>query len=159
MQRTIVMKTGAVLGACAAIGAGAGILGSAGASSASPAKAAGAGKLAGRHGRRLRAGAIIPGRGIHGSVVVPGARGTFRTLTFDRGVVKSVSGTTLTITEGTRRATYRTATVTVPSSAVVRDNRQTVALSALKPGQRVVVVQGTPKMHVVAHDVRAPRTP
>jgi hypothetical protein len=159
MQRSSLMKAGAVLGACATVGAGAGILGSAGA--ATPAKAGkaaggGNGAKAGRAGkaRRRRAGAIVPRRAVHGSVVVPAGRGTFRTLTFDRGVVKAVAGDRLTITEGTRRATYKTVTVTVPGDARVRDNRAKAPLSSLKAGQRVLVVQGGRHVRVVAHDAR-----
>lgn len=156
MRRTMMMKTGAVLGACAAVGAGAGLLGSAGAAVSSKAPAA----RAARATRARRAGRAGPlARAVHGTLVVPGRRGTFRTLTIDRGVVKSVAGDQLTITEGTRRATYRTVTLTIPAGAVVRDDRQAVALTALKPGQRVMVLSGTPREHVVAHDARARRTP
>ncbi|MCW2954444.1 MAG: hypothetical protein JWQ48_3614 [Conexibacter sp.] len=162
MQRSSLMKTGAVVGACAAVGAGAGILGSAGAATtpAQPPGASGAGRAAqpgtpGRaRARRRGAGAIVPRRAVHGSVVVPARGGTFRTLTFDRGVVKAVVGDRLTLTEGTRRATYKTVTLTIPSDAKVRDNRRKSTLSTLTAGQRVVVVQGGSKTHVVAHDAR-----
>jgi hypothetical protein len=60
----------------------------------------------------------------------------------------------LTLAEGTRRATYKTVTVTVPGDARVRDNRTKAALSTLKAGQRVLVVQGGPHVRVVAHDAR-----
>ena len=63
----------------------------------------------------------------------------FATVTFERGKVDSVSGQQLTITEGTPKASYKTVTVTVPTNAVVRDNRQKASLSDVKAGQRVLV--------------------
>ena len=76
--------------------------------------------------------------------------GKFVTATFARGTVSSVSGQQLTINEGTKKATYRTVTVSVPASAQVRDDRRTATLSDLKAGQRVLVVQAPAHTWVVA---------
>jgi hypothetical protein len=60
------------------------------------------------------------------------------------------------VTDGTNKAGYKTITVTVAGGAVVRDNRKPAALSDLKPGQRVLVVQAPQRTYVVA---RTPKTP
>ena len=94
-------------------------------------------------GRRLLAGSV------HGSLVVHGRSG-WVTVTFDRGVVGSVSGNQLTITERTKKAVYKTVTLTIPSNAIVRDNKQKATLGQLKSGQRVLVVSGLNRTRVVA---------
>ncbi|MBV8221209.1 MAG: hypothetical protein JO325_22315 [Solirubrobacterales bacterium] len=96
---------------------------------------------------------LLARRAVQGAVVVATKNG-FETVTLSRGYVQSVSGQQLTIREGTRKATYRTVTLTIPSSAVVRDNRQASELSALTTGQRVSVVQGPKRTLVVARTVR-----
>ena len=104
---------------------------------------------------RLRRGGLrrFAARAVHGTVVVR-TRGGFATVTFDRGTVNSVNGQQLTMTEGTAKATYKTVTLTIPSTARVRDNRQQVTLSDLKAGQRVIVVQAPRQTFVVAHTKR-----
>jgi hypothetical protein len=92
-------------------------------------------------------------RAVHVQAVVPVAGGGFHTLTLDRGFVQSVSGSELTLREGTRSATDRMLTLAVPANAVVRVNGRLATLSALRPGQHVAVLQGTPRAHVIAQDV------
>jgi hypothetical protein len=92
-------------------------------------------------------------RAVHGSVVVKTTTG-FQTITFNRGKVDSVSGSQLTMTDGTRRASYQTVTLTVPSTARIRDNRHPTTLAALKPGQRVIVIQAPKQTLVIAHTSR-----
>ncbi len=75
-------------------------------------------------------------------------------MTFDRGTVKSVSGQQLTLTEGTKLATYKTVTLTIPTTARVRDNRKKGTLADVKTGQRATVVK-TPKATFVI--ARSPR--
>jgi hypothetical protein len=82
--------------------------------------------------------------------VVVHTRQGFRTLTVDRGYVQSTSGDTLTVREATPRATYDTVSVTVPATARIRDNGHPAALSALTPGERVIVVRGLRRMVVIA---------
>jgi hypothetical protein len=88
-------------------------------------------------------------RAVSGQLVVATPRG-FGTVTFERGLLRSVSGRTLTIAEGTKKATYRTVTVTLPAGAVVRDDRHTATFSSLTPGQRVTVVQAPKRTLVIA---------
>jgi hypothetical protein len=92
-------------------------------------------------------------RAVHGDVVVYTKQG-FKTITFDRGFVQSVSGNMLTLREGTKKATYKTVTLTIPSNARVRNNGQRSTLSALTAGEHVGVVQGLPRTLVIA---RAPK--
>jgi hypothetical protein len=133
---------------CAVLGAGASAIATAGASSGSaPVKGAGAlGK------RGLRRGALrMLARSVHGTLVVPTRTG-FANVTFDRGSVLSVSGQQVTIAEGTKKATYKTITLTIPEAAVVRDNGKKTALRNVKPAQRVIVVQAPKRTFVIVHD-------
>jgi hypothetical protein len=130
---------------CVALGAGVSAVASAGAatgSSAHPRAAAHPGAL-----RRFAA------RAVHGVVVVH-TKGGFVDVTFDRGIVHSVSGQQLTITEGTRKTAYKAVTLTIPSTARVRDNRQKATLSDLKAGQRVIVISAPKHTLVIAHTPR-----
>jgi hypothetical protein len=93
--------------------------------------------------RRPFAGAV------QGSLVVHTKSG-FATVTFERGVVNSVSANQLTMTERTKRASYKTVTLTIPSNAIVRVNRQKATLSQLKSGQHVTVVNAPKRTFVIA---------
>jgi hypothetical protein len=90
---------------------------------------------------------------VQGSAVIRTADG-FASVTFERGTVDSVSGQQLTIAEGTRKATYKTVTVTIPANAVVRDNRQKASLSDGRAGQRVLVLTAPKRTYVIAHTPR-----
>jgi hypothetical protein len=136
---------------CLAIGAGASAIATAGATSQPTAKP--------RHRlffRQMRAhrALMLAGRAVHGDLVVATRKG-FVNVTFDRGSVASVNGQQLTITEGTRKMTYKSVTVTVPNGARIRDNGQQATMSSLKQGQRVVVVQAPAHTFVIAHTVRS----
>jgi hypothetical protein len=139
---------------CVVVGAGASAIAVAGASTSTPART---GKAA-HAGKASRAGGLrrLAARSVHGELVVPSKQG-FVTVTFDRGKVDSVSGQQLTITEGTRKASYKNVTVTIPTTAIVRDDRQKASLSDLKAGQRVIVVQAPKRTLVVARTPRAGR--
>ena len=102
--------------------------------------------------RGVARGALLR-RAVQGDVVVATKSG-FATITLNRGFVQSVSGQQLTIREGTKRATYKTVTLTIPSGAKVRDNGQTASLSQLTAGQRVGVVQGPKNTWVTARNAR-----
>jgi hypothetical protein len=137
---------------CAAIGGGAGAIASAGAAtsgSAHPTHNA-------TSSRSARAGAVgrFARHAVHGTVVVHTKTG-FVTVTFDRGKVDSISGQQLTLTEGTPKASYETVTVTVPATAVVRDNGRRAALSGVQPGQRVLVLTAPRRTYVIAHTAHA----
>jgi hypothetical protein len=93
---------------------------------------------------------------VHADAVVPNEKGGFDTVTMDRGSFSSLSGDQLTITEGTKSATYKTATLTIPSNATVRRNGEDAKLSDLKAGDEVLVVQSPSRTLVVAHDAQHP---
>ena len=90
---------------------------------------------------------------VHGQIVVATPQG-FQTITFDRGWVQSVSGQQLSLREGTKRASYRTVTLTIPSTARVRDDGQLASLSHVRTGQRALVVQAPARTFVFAHTPR-----
>jgi hypothetical protein len=130
----------AVAIACLGAGAGASAIASAGASTpATPTTVTAA------H-RGMRA----PLRhAVQGELVVH-TRDGFVTVRFDRGFVHSVSSDTLTLREGTKNATYKTVTLTIPSSARVRNDGARSSLASLKPGEHVAVVRGPVRTLVVA---------
>ncbi|MDQ6729593.1 MAG: hypothetical protein M3022_04650 [Actinomycetota bacterium] len=135
---------------CVALGAGASAIASAGAATGSTARAAHAhGRHHGLRGRGLR----WARRAVHADLVVPTKQG-FVNVTVDRGVVDSVSGNQLILTEGTKQQTYKTVTLAIPSAAKVRDDKQPASLSSLRRGQRVIVVQAPQRTFVVAHTQR-----
>jgi len=134
--------------ACAALGAGASAIATAGA--AGTTTTASSAKSAAKHPAARRA---LERRAVQGDLVVATKTG-FATVTFNRGFVQSVSGQQLTIREGTKKATYKTLTLTVPAGAKVRDNGQVASLGQLRAGQRVAVVQAPKRTVVIARDVR-----
>ncbi len=133
---------------CAAAGAGISAIATAGAATRTAHSAPSSAK-ASKASEARRGGLRRLMRGVQGSAVVHTANG-FGTVSFQRGKVEAVSGQQLTITEGTPKATYKTVTVTVPANAVVRDNRQRATLSAVKAGQRVLVLTAPKHTFVIA---------
>lgn len=99
-----------------------------------------------------RAGALrrLARRTVHASLVVATRTG-FANVTLDRGKVDSVRGRQLTLIEGTKASSYKTVTLTIPAGARIRDNRQLAAMSAIKPGQRAIVLQAPRRTFVFAH--------
>jgi hypothetical protein len=148
-----------VAAACTAIGAGASAIATAGATAGTTAgtttgtTTATTTPKARRAGRLLSARALAS-RAVHADAVIDTKSG-FVTVTLDRGFVQSVSGQQLTIREGTKKATYKTVTLTIPSNAKVRNNKKTATLSALTAGERVWVLQGPNATHVIARSVPA----
>lgn len=135
--------------ACAAAGAGASAIATAGATGTSSTSSSSAGHPAvARAARRS-----ILRRAVQGDAVVATKNG-FATVRLNRGFVQSVSGQQLTIREGTRKATYKTVTLTIPAGAKVRDNGKSASLSDLTSGQRVGVVKGPKQTRVVARDAK-----
>lgn len=141
-------KIAVVAVSCTALGAGAGAIASAPAASGSNPRAAAG------HRSGARALLRVARRAVAGQLVVPTTAG-FATVSFERGVVDSVNGQQLTLTEGTRTASYKTVTVTVPAGARVRDDRQAASLSSLTRGQRVIVVHAPKRTIVIAHTPKA----
>ena len=113
-------KVGGAVAACAALGAAGAYIGDA-ASSPSTSSAASAAKPAqpGPNGRR-RGPFRRMGRAVHADLVVPTKDGKFASVRVDRGFVEKVEGNTLTLREGTKKATYKTVMLDLPSGAVVR---------------------------------------
>lgn len=81
-----------------------------------------------------------PGSGIHSERVVADSDGEgFVTITSDRGTLTKVSGSTLTLKEGTADETYDTVEVVAKGTVTVVRNGATSKLSALKVGDHVSV--------------------
>jgi hypothetical protein len=155
------MKLLTVGALCAAAGGGAGAIATAGAAGTSTvgtstagtstagtntAAAAAAHAVAAPRARRALARHTVQGD------LIVATRNGFATVTVNRGFVQSANGQQLTIREGTKKATYKTVTLTIPASAKVRDNGQSASLSQLSAGQRVGVVQGPKRTWVIARD-------
>ena len=142
-------KLVAVAASCVALGAAVSAIASAGAATPASGTTSTASGAAAHHrgrgglARRAFAGAV------QGSLVVHTKSG-FGTVTFERGVVSSVSGNQLTITERTKKAVYKNVTVTIPSNARIRVNRQKGTFGQLKSGQHVTVVSAPKRTVVVA---------
>ncbi len=103
----------------------------------------------------FRAGGPRPlgGPPVHSEIVVPNKSGDgFFTITNDDGKVQSVSGNSLTITEGTEKATYKTVTLDIPSDATVIHDGSKSQLSDLQNGDQVHVSQSPEGSWVFAID-------
>jgi hypothetical protein len=152
MLRNKFVKAGVVAVACGALGTGVAFASSALTPQSSPAQQppSNNGKHAAAHKGRKGAGPFA--RVVHGDAVVPAQNGQFVNVTFDRGVVQSVQGNTLTLKEGTNNATYKTVTLTIPADAKIRDNKQPAQLSDVKPGQRAAVLLGPGHDRVIARN-------
>lgn len=145
--------------ACVAVGAAAGIVGASAAPTSKPVTPAASALPQPRalHGR-FRGGFAGPmGMGhrgaVHATIVTLNKAGTgYITVTADSGTVQSVSGNSLTIKEAVGSVVYKTVTLTIPSGATVTRNFATVALSALKSGDRVRVEQSSEGTDVFAID-------
>jgi len=160
MKTPTIIRTAAVGATCALAGAGAGIAGS---------QASTTHNTKGRVVHFARASAVksamaigpgfaigIPGDAagppVHSESVVPNEKGGFETVTMDRGTFSSLSGEQLTIAEGTKTATYKTVTLTIPSDATVYRNGEKATLSDIKSGDTVTVVQSPSGTQVNAFD-------
>lgn len=147
------LKLVTVAVACVAIGAAGSAIATAGAAGSGTATTS---STTAKAPRARGAGArALERRAVHADVVVATKSG-FAAVTIDRGFVQSVSGQQLTIREGTKKATYKTVTVTIPSNAKVHDNRQASTLSAVTSGQRVAVVQAPQRTWVFARTAATP---
>ena len=95
----------------------------------------------------------LGGPPVHSEMVVPNKAGDgFITVTGDDGKVNSVSGSQLTLTEGTEKATYKTVTLDVPSDATVVRDGDKAQLSDLQAGDQVHVSQSPDGSFVFATD-------
>lgn len=135
--------------ACVVIGAMAGIASGSAATSHHRAHSASSGSAGGPSG-------MGPGGppAVHSVSVVPNKEGTeFETITMDSGEVQSVSGQEVTLTEGTKSATYKTVTLTIPADATVELDGKTAQLGELKSGDHAIVRESSSgKTTVMAAD-------
>lgn len=150
--------------ACVAVGTLAGIASSAAAPGRSSSKATRAGTTVA--GVPAPPGAVfskLGGPAVHSVEIVSNRAGDgFDTVTQDSGTVKSVAGDSLTITEGTDKATYGTPTLTIPAGATVERNFKTAKLADLHPGDHVEVTAtagGTTNVFAVEEDQWPPEPP
>jgi hypothetical protein len=160
MKKSTIVRTGAVGAVCALAGSAIGIAGSSASSPAKPGppRLMFAGPRVAVAGPMLGFGPLSGAAGppVHSDAIVPNEKGGFDTVTMDRGSFTSLSGDQLTITEGTKSATYKTVTLTIPSSATVRRNGEKAELSDLKAGDEVTVMQSPNGTFVAAHDAQHP---
>jgi hypothetical protein len=151
MTRSTILRTSTLGALCVLAGGAAGI---AGTSASSPSNL----RLSVARGERgfFKTGPLSSAAGppVHSDAVVPNKSGGFDTITTDRGSFSSLSGGQLTITEGTKSATYKTVTLTIPPGATIRRNGAPAQLSDLKAGDEVNVLQGPKGSVVIAHDAQ-----
>jgi len=151
MKRSTILRMSIVGALCAIAGAAAGIAGSSASSSSAPHPRIGLGGLGFfKHGPLADAS----GPPLHVDAVVPKQGGGFETVTMDRGSFSSLSSNQLAINEGTKAATYKTVTLTIPSGATIRRNGVQAQLSDLRSGDEVAVMQSPPNTFVIAHDAK-----
>ncbi len=158
MQRKRWLGAIAVASTCAFIGAAGGIATSGAASTATvkakTAKASTTAKVStsATGGDRPFGG---PGGGpsVHSESVQLNKAGTaFITVTRDEGTVTAVSGSDITLHEGTSTVAYKDVTVTVAAGATVTRNDATAALTDIKVGDRVSISQSSESSEVRAYD-------
>jgi hypothetical protein len=155
MRRSTLTRAGIIAGVCVVVGALGGIAGSAAAPSKKGHDAQSTTSTNGpvMHRGPGPIGVIGGGPPVHAELVVPNKDGTgFETVTMDDGTFKSLSGDQLTITEGTKSATYKDVTLTIPSDAKVQRNFDDAKLSDLKDGDHVHVGQSPEGTFVFAVD-------
>ena len=78
---------------------------------------------------------------VHAEMVVPARDNTFKAITFDRGTITGVDGSTVHLREGTKTATYRTVDITLGSDAIVVVNGHKASVSDLKADQKARITQ------------------
>src|SRR6185437_14209654 len=128
--------------AAIAQGSSSGTTGSSSGTKTSASKASAGSTAAGRPPAGMMGDGAGPRGTVHSVSVVPDKAGTdFITVTSDSGTVQSVdSGAgTITIVEGTASATYKTVTLSVPSSATIVRNGKAASLGEIKAKDRVSV--------------------
>jgi hypothetical protein len=143
------LKLLALAASCIAVGVGISAIATAGASATSHGKTQGK-----THAHRLRADGGAAGRlvrrTVSGQFVVRTKTG-WATVGYARGTVEGVSGQQLTLNEGTKKASYKTVTMTIPTAAKVRVNGKPSSLSAVTAGERAIVLTLPKRTVVIAH--------
>jgi hypothetical protein len=146
----------AVATTCALVGAASGIATSGAATTTKAATAATA------KAKAAKAAASGPGRpdhdgrggfSVHSESAQLNEAGTaFITVTRDEGTVTAVSGSTITLHEGTSTVAYKDVTVTVPAGATIERNDATAALTDIKVGDRISISASSEATSVRASD-------
>jgi hypothetical protein len=155
MTAAKIAKVGGVIGASAALGAVGAYVGNAGSTPSTSSAATAKTKQAGPNGQRRGPLGRLR-RAVHADLVVPAQGGKFVNVSVDRGVVQTVAGSSLTLREGTKNATYKSITIDLPSNVVVRIKRKPGKLSDIKAGQRAMVVRGPQRTLVVIRNAQPP---
>ena len=149
MRFTTPKRALAAIAACALLGAGLGIAGAGAATSTTKARSSQSTTTnANRPPDAMRRGMEVHAE----EVVLNKAGDKFITETEDNGIVKSVSGSDLTITEGTKTVTYKDVTISIADGATIMRNGKTAQLSDLKAGDHVHVSQSSDGTTVLAGD-------
>ena len=78
---------------------------------------------------------------VHAELVVPARDNSFKTITFDRGTITGVDGSTVHLREGTRNATYRTVEIALGDDVIVWVNGHRASVGDLKADQRARITQ------------------
>jgi hypothetical protein len=91
-------------------------------------------------GRGLGFGALDA---IHSESIEPDANGGFDTVTIDAGTITAVGTSSVTLTEGSTRATYARPTITPEGTVTVTLDGKASTLSALGAGDAVIVAQSS----------------
>jgi hypothetical protein len=150
---------GSIAAACAAAALTAGIAEGSGTttqSSTATQPSTTSGAMPGHGGRGGPPGGHGPGgQAVHSvDVVLNKAKNAYITQTTDDGTVESVdsSGGSITLLEGTKSVTYKTVTVTVPSSATVTLDGKSSTLGALVAGDHVSISSSSDGTDVIAMD-------
>ena len=154
MTASKIARIGGLVASCAALGAVGAYVGDAASSPSTSSAAAGKAKPPGANGARRGPFRRLRGA-VHADLVVPTKDGKFVDVTIDRGFVEKLDGNSLTLREGTKKATYKTVTLDIPSDAVVRIKRKPGKLSDIKAGQHAKVVKGPKRTLVVVRDPKA----
>lgn len=151
MNTSKTLKRGIAAALCATVGATAGIATGAAATTKTKSKA--------KTSQAAQGKGMRPGGGPHGgpavheeSVVLNKAGTAFITRTEDSGTITAISGSDVTIKEGTDTVTYKTSTITIPSGATIDRNGRTAALTDLKVGDRVHIGSSSDGTDVMAGD-------
>jgi hypothetical protein len=149
----------AVATTCALVGAAGGIATS-GAATATTATPAAKAKVKAKAAKAAATAANQPAFGgpghrfsVHSVSQQLNEAGTaFIEVTHDEGTVTAVSGSTITLHEGTASVAYKDVTVTVPDGATVTRNDATAALADIKVGDRVEISSSSEATVVRAFD-------
>jgi co-chaperonin GroES (HSP10) len=152
MRRKGWMGAIAVATTCAFIGAAGGIAPSGAATSSGTAKTKTTTATA-THGMRPDFGGRGGGPSVHSVSEQLNKAGTaFIEVTRDEGTVTAVSGSVITLHEGTKTVAYKDATITIAAGATVTRNDATAALTDIKVGDRVSISQSSESTEVRAYD-------